>query len=121
MGECLCDVGALDCCAENFDCKDNGMIMCGYRDTGAKCCTQGRCTAEDDQCCDNMVCDAATSTCKAAVPLYKEVTEGYDSNSCKRLTTIEECENAAKSLGKPDTSADQIADQSLAAYCFYGA
>ena len=51
----------------------------------------------------------------------KEVTEGSD---CKRLMTIQECENGAKSLGlscRYCTSAKQIEADDLPKNCFYRA
>ena len=73
MGECLCDIGALNCCVENFDCKNNGPNMCGYRSgdiADRKCCSQSTCTPGEDECCNDeslsLFCNATTSRCEAA-------------------------------------------------------
>ena len=53
-------------------------------------------------------------------PAYKWVKSGL---SCNRITSKEECENAASELGHSDTTADTISESSYPPYCssYHGA
>ena len=70
-------------------------------------CKKGYFDAGDKGCLEN------------SVPTVKEVTEGFD--TCKRLETIQECEDGAKSLGLSVTTARQIEDWASPPNCFYRA